>query len=128
MKPIKEYCAQSVLGWSKFPTEWMASPPDQRDYNCSFIRADGIQLLATVSNQPVPMIYVTIATVKPMQPDMTSEEMERYITTESSEILQSFFGDLEFQKSPDHKFHGGIHKRFFHLLREEDADHYQRRN
>jgi hypothetical protein len=120
MKPISVYCEQEVDGWVKLPVFLNMAFPGQEDYTCSFLnQKEGIHLLASVKDFGVlQQVHVSLAPIMAYRKDKTESEMVEEIVYRAGDIIQEFFGDLDFCRAPDDQRRPSV-KHFFHIIDKE---------
>lgn len=103
MKSISVYCKQEVEGWIKLPDELNFARPGMEQYTSGFINPEkAIHFLASVKTEGLlQMCYVSIAPFNAIKPEKPRKEIIEQIVLEAKEIIQSFFGDMQFSKAPD---------------------------
>lgn len=101
-KPISVYI-KAAEGWDEIDKQYLMVPKDFEPYTCSFVRRDGVQMLATMVGRKE--IHVTIAPLNSCQPDLTEKEMGEYIENHASEVLKTFLAGREVALLPkDERF------------------------
>lgn len=117
MKPISVYCKQEVQGWAKLPVFMNLVFPGMEDYSCSFLNdRDGYHLLASVKDLgSLQQIHISLAPIMYYRPDKTEEEMVEEIVHNAGDIIEKFFGDLQFCRAPDDPRRPCV-KHFFHII------------
>ena len=120
MKPISVYCKQEVEGWAKLPVFMNLVSPGQEDYSCGFLNdKQGIHFLASVKDFGVlQQIHVSLAPIMYYRPDKTESEMVEEIVYQAGDIIEKFFGDLDFCRAPDDQRRPSV-KHFFHIIDKE---------
>lgn len=98
MKPLSNYI--------KVGPEWVVIdfapiPPSQVPFNGFYVRADGIQMNATVRREgAIEIIDVSLCPLTAMQPDVSFDDLVKHILDQAPQILADSFPGRKFAKAP----------------------------
>lgn len=115
-KPIAEYIARPS-GWIELPVMLAAPKPGEEAFTCSFLNHDlAVQMLATVEELPLPVIFLSLAPVYTLLPaGHDKKDLVYRIVYNANKLIAEFFKDRQFLMAPDKPERPDI-KNFFHLL------------